>query len=134
MESILQTLQSYFNFRGAVLRTLATSPLSKDEFARITGLTGDSKYRRQQNPTLWQPVEVNRLAVELGLGDGVTNRLMGLAPMLVQLPDKKKRRLLSASKLSAQKLRLRLEDANSWQAQELEKLKSGCDQISAVVF
>jgi hypothetical protein len=128
MEQILLHLQSYFHFRGAVLRSLSFQHLSKSEFTRITGLNGNSKYRRRTNPDLCKPAEIYRLARELGLWDGTTKRLDRLAALLDELPDPEKKVIFKASTLTEAKMRVRLLNSDSWQPQELEKLNAWCRQ------
>lgn len=134
MEQILLHLQSYFHFRGAVLRSLSFQHLSKSEFTRITGLNGNSKYRRRTNPDLWKPAEIYRLARELGLWDGSTKRLDHLAALLDELSDLEKKVIFKASTLTEAKLQVRLLDSDSWQPQELERLNAWCRQHIASGF
>ncbi|AKD53804.1 hypothetical protein [Spirosoma radiotolerans] len=134
MEQILLHLQSYFHFRGAVLRSLSFQHLSKSEFTRITGLNGNSKYRRRTNPDLWKPAEIYRLARELGLWDGSTKRLDRLAALLNELSDPDKKVIFKACTLTEAKLQVRLLNSDSWQPQELEKLNAWCRQHLASGF
>jgi len=128
MERITQLLQSYFHFRAAVLRSLVYEQISKSEFFEITGLDGNSKYRRQRNPSLWKPAEIHRLAADLGLGDGTSNRLRELAGAIERLPQAEKKAAFKATQLTDQKLIMRLHNVDSWLPQELDKLHLCCLQ------
>lgn len=122
MEQVFQIIQSYFNFRAAVLRSMAFETMSKADFARLTGLDGNSKYRRELNPDLWKPTEIYAFAVRAGLWDGGAKRLDLLADLIEHLPETDRKIILKAGQLTNEKLQLRRQDANSWQPQELEKL------------
>lgn len=100
--------------------------MSKAEFGRITGLYGNSKLRRQQNPDLWKPTEIYSLAVKLDLWDGVSKRLANLATFITNLPDAEKKSLLKAALINQGKLHDRLQNPDSWQAVELVKIKDWC--------
>lgn len=126
MQQIYQTLQSYYNFQAAVLRSMDFESMSKAEFGRITGLYGNSKVRRQQNPDLWKPTEIYSLAVKLDLWDGVTRRLANLATCITNLPDAERKSLLKAAVINQEKLHERLQNPDSWQAIELVKIKNWC--------
>lgn len=126
MQQIYQTLQSYYNFQAAVLRSMDFESISKAEFGRITGLYGNSKLRRQQNPDLWKPTEIYSLAVKLDLWDGVSKRLANLATFITNLPDAEKKSLLKAALINQGKLHDRLQNPDSWQAVELVKIKDWC--------
>lgn len=124
MEKITQLVQSYYNFRAAVLRSLTSKQLSRSEFSNITGLNCNSKYRRTSNPNLWKPVEIYQLGVNLGLSDGGASHLYSLAVSIKQLPADEKKRLMKASALTEEKLNERIQNRNSWLASELEKIYS----------
>ena len=126
MQQIYQTLQSYYNFQAAVVRSMDFESMSKAEFGRITGLYGNSKLRRQQNPDLWKPTEIYSLAVKLDLWDGVSKRLANLATFITNLPDAEKKSLLKAALINQGKLHDRLQNPDSWQAVELVKIKDWC--------
>jgi len=126
MQQIYQILQSYYNFQAAVLRSMAFESMSKAEFGRITGLYGNSKLRRQQNPDLWKPTEIYAFAVKLNLWDGVSRRLTNLAISIANLPEPEKKPLLKAAMLTQDKLHERLQNPDSWQANELVKIKEWC--------
>lgn len=126
MQQIYQTLQSYYNFQAAVLRSMDFESISKAEFGRITGLYGNSKLRRQQNPDLWKPTEIYSLAVKLDLWDGVSKRLANLATFITNLPDAEKKSLLKTALINQGKLHDRLQNPDSWQAVELVKIKDWC--------
>lgn len=126
MQQIYQTLQSYYNFQAAVLRSMDFESMSKAEFGRLTGLYGNSKLRRQQNPDLWKPTEIYSLAVKLDLWDGVSRRLANLATLVTNLPDAERKSLLKAAVINQEKLHERLQNSDTWQAIELVKIRDWC--------
>ena len=123
MKKVTQILQSYFHLRLAVLRALDIEHLSKTEFALLSGLEANAKYRRQANPGLWKPVEIHRLARELGINDGSSLKLNELAPSINELPKKEKSFICRYSSLNEERLLQRLQVTESWQPQELDKLQ-----------
>jgi hypothetical protein len=124
MEQIGQVLQSYFRFRNAVLRTLAARSLSKSEFELVTGLDGNSKYRRENNPALWKPSEVGKLASYVDIGDGTLHCLQPLARLVAELPETEKKQLAKVAKLTPEKIWLRQQNVDYWQAKELDNISS----------
>ncbi|MEZ0485280.1 hypothetical protein [Fibrella aquatica] len=122
MEQVFQIVQSYLNFRAAVLRSMSFEAMTKAEFSRVTGLDGNSKYRRELNPDLWKPSEIYAFATISGLWDGGPRRLDHLAELIEYLPEPEKKLVLKASSLTREKLQLRRENTESWQPQELERL------------
>ena len=123
MVQILELILSYYRFRSAVLRNLPTGRTSKLAFSKLSGLCGESKYRRQIKPDLWKPLEIKRLAVGLGLSEEPVNKLTYLAPLIVNLPKSEKKLICKTCFLKEDKLLDRLRDADSWQPQELDRLK-----------
>lgn len=122
MNDIIQLLHSYARFRTAVLRTLDITNLSKTEFARITGLEANSKYRRQVNPSLWKPVELHLLGIELGLIDGKSFKLAELATMISKLPAPLRKSICRYCLLTPRKLEQRSQSPESWQPYEVDKI------------
>lgn len=96
--------------------------MSKAEFARLTGLDGNSKYRRELNPDLWKPTEIYAFAIQVGLWDGGAKRLDSLADLIEHLPEMERKIILKAAFLTKEKLQLRRQDSTTWLPQELEKL------------
>ncbi|MBO0953145.1 hypothetical protein [Fibrella forsythiae] len=124
MEHVFQLIQSYFNFRAAVLRSADLESMSNAEFSRLTGLSSNTKYIRLNHPDLWQPAEIYVLAKKTGLWEGGVRKLDLLAELITQLPLPQQRIVLRAGSLTGQRLAVRRQDPNSWQAQELAKLQA----------
>ncbi|MBO0950807.1 hypothetical protein [Fibrella forsythiae] len=101
---------------------MAFDSMSKADFARLTGLDGNSKYRRELNPDLWKPTEIYAFAIQVGLWDGGAKRLDSLADLIEHLPEFERKIILKAGLLTKDKLQIRRQDSNSWLPQELEKL------------
>ncbi|CCH00983.1 hypothetical protein FAES_2974 [Fibrella aestuarina BUZ 2] len=122
MKDVIQLLHSYARFRAAVLRSLDIANLSKAEFARITGMEANSKYRRQLNPALWKPAELHQLGVGLGLIDGSSFKLAELANMISKLPDPVRKSVCRYTLLTNRKLEQRSQSPESWQPYEVDKI------------
>ncbi|MEZ0607168.1 hypothetical protein ACAW74_01575 [Fibrella sp. WM1] len=134
MEEIIQLLHSYSRFRSAVLRSLDIASLSKTDFARITGLEANSKYRRQMNPSLWKPVELHQLGIELGLIDGKSFKLAELAILIDKLPAPLRKSVCRYSLLTNGKLQQRIQAPESWQPYEVDKVLYFLETMPAAVY
>lgn len=124
MEQINQILYSYFQFREAVLRKLEDQHLPKDELHQLIGQDSNAIYRRRNNPFLWQPSEIHRLAKRFGIWDGQCNRLQSLGRLLECLPQDARKKAYKSACLTVDKVITRSQNANSWQSRELYKLLS----------
>jgi len=128
MEQIRQLIQSYFYFRGAVLRKLEDYRFSKADYKEIFGQDSNSIYRRRSNTSLWKPAEIHNLALRMGIWDGGASRLHNLASLIEQLPVVEKKMICKVAGLTDEKLRQHSLDPDSWWPKELEKIQLWCSQ------
>ncbi|WP_338873084.1 hypothetical protein WBJ53_29625 [Spirosoma sp. SC4-14] len=128
MEQIKQLIQSYFYFRGAVLRKLEDYRFSKADYKAIFGQDSNSIYRRRNNGSLWKPTEIHNLALRMGLWDGRVSRLQNLASLIEQLPGPEKKAICKVAGLTDEKLQQHVHDPDSWWPKELEKIQLWCSQ------
>lgn len=122
MDSIIQLLRSYLQFRSALLRVSELDQISHQTFTQITGLVADSKYRRRLKPELWKISELNKLSIEAKLPSTVLTRLSTVALFVDNLPAKQKRLVYKSCSLNQKKIDLRIQEVDNWQHIELEKL------------
>lgn len=129
MDSIIQLLRSYLQFRSAILRVSDLDQISHQTFTQITGLVADSKYRRRLKPELWKISELNKLSIMAKLPNTVLTRLSTVALFIDNLPDKQKRLIYKACSLNQKKISLRIQEVDNWQHVELEKLTQVLERI-----
>ena len=122
IEPLLRVVESYLSGRSAILWALEDRAFTASELKDILDVQNDMIFRRRHNPTSWRPSELKQLANVFRLSSEPITNLQNLAFWLQSLPDGIRGKLLKEAHFDRSKLKVRLQNPDAWQYDELGQL------------
>jgi hypothetical protein len=122
MEHLLRLIESYLKSRMAILRTLSDRKLTPTELEALTDVSYSNLFRRRKNAAHWRSSELKTIAGILGMSAAGIVAIETLAQQIDALPQPDRYGLLKQARLGDRHLKVRLQKADNWQYEELERL------------